>query len=111
MKKRHASVVVGSVRRAFRSLRVAICSAWIGASLFLAGAPALAAIPIVPSCPEPQTGLGHVTGNIRTAVIDDCLTVQGQQMAAHSIDSRMSIGVQVNGSTVVGPIVQIPGVQ
>jgi predicted aspartyl protease len=31
-------------------------------------------------------------------VIDDCLTVQGQQMAARSIDSRMAIGVQVNGN-------------
>ena len=42
-------------------------------------------------------GLGHVTGNVRTAVIDDCLTVQGQQMAAQRMDSRLSIGVQVNG--------------
>ncbi|HMI18454.1 MAG TPA: retroviral-like aspartic protease family protein [Sphingomonas sp.] len=59
--------------------------------------PLSAATPIALSCPEPTTGLGHVSGNVRTAVIDDCLTVQGQQMAAHLLDSRMSISVKVNG--------------
>ena len=69
----------------------------MGASLFLAGFPVSAATPIALSCPETPVGLGHVTGNVRTAVIDDCLTVQGQQMAARLVDSRMSVSVQVNG--------------
>ena len=34
----------------------------------------------------------------RTAVIDDCLTVSGQEMAARMLDTRMSVGVEVNGS-------------
>ena len=97
VKKRHAPVVVGSVRRAFRSLCAAACCGGIGASPFVAVLPISAATPIALSCPEPPAGLGHVSGNIRTAVIDDCLTVQGQEMTAHSIDSRMSVGVQVNG--------------
>ncbi len=97
MKKRHALVVVGSVRRAFRSLRVAAGCGWIGTSLFLAGAPVSAATPIALSCAEAPAGLGHVIGNVRTAVIDDCLTVQGQQMAVRMLDSRMSVSVQVNG--------------
>jgi len=36
--------------------------------------------------------------NVRTAVIDDCLTVSGPELTAHQIDTRMSVGVEVNGS-------------
>jgi len=35
---------------------------------------------------------------VHTAVIDDCLTVEGPPIAARMLDSRLSIGVQVNGS-------------
>jgi hypothetical protein len=35
---------------------------------------------------------------VRAAVIDDCLTVDGMPMAAHALDTRLSVNVQVNGS-------------
>jgi predicted aspartyl protease len=58
--------------------------------------PALAADPhSCPSGPAPPALLSSV---VHTAVIDDCLTVEGPQMAARLLDSGMSIGVQVNGN-------------
>jgi predicted aspartyl protease len=75
---------------------------WIAASLILV--PASAATPIaLPSCPAPAITAVPTTPppkapNVRTAVIDDCLTVNGQEMAARLLDTRMSIGVEVNGS-------------
>lgn len=74
------------------------CGGWIGTSLFLGGVPGLATTPTPLSCPEAPADPGHVSDNVRTAVIDDCLTVQGQQMAARLLDSRMSVSVQVNGN-------------
>jgi predicted aspartyl protease len=79
-------------------LRGLACGGWIGASFFLGGVPGLATIPVALSCPEAPVGPGHVSDNARTAIIDDCLTVQGQQMAARLLDSRMSVSVQVNGN-------------
>ena len=71
----------------------------------LACAPASAATPIAPvscasaapatvSAPDPPIA----AANLRTAVIDDCLTVSGREMSARLLDTRMSIGVEVNGS-------------
>jgi len=71
---------------------------WIAAAL--ACAPASAATPTVPpSCPAPASAAApNIAANLRTAVIDDCLTVTGPEMAARLLDTRMSIGVEVNGS-------------
>ena len=76
---------------------------WIAAAMVCA--PACVATPIeAPSCPASApavTGTAippPVASNVRTAVIDDCLTVSGREMAARLTDTRMSIGVEVNGS-------------
>jgi predicted aspartyl protease len=65
-----------------------------------------AALPFVPvaaagtSCPVPAAPIAGppTAANIRTAVIDDCLTVHGDPLPAHLLDTRLSIGVEVNGS-------------
>ena len=72
---------------------------WIAAAL--ACVPAFAATSIAPpSCPAPAPAAAApaIAANLRTAVIDDCLTVTGHEMAARLMDTRMSIGVEVNGN-------------
>jgi len=78
----------------------ALCG-WIAAAL--ACVPASAAMPIAPlSCPSPEPAVANLpiaralAANLRTALIDDCLTVS--EMAARLLDTRMSIGVEVNGN-------------
>jgi len=80
----------------------ALCG-WIAAAL--ACVPASAAMPIAPlSCPSPEPAVANLpiaralAANLRTALIDDCLTVSGREMAARLLDTRMSIGVEVNGN-------------
>ena len=51
-----------------------------------------------PSCPSTPTATTPLSSIAHTAVIDDCLTVDGPEMTARLLDSRMSIGVRVNGS-------------
>jgi hypothetical protein len=52
------------------------------------------------ACPAatPPVAATATTPVVRAAVIDDCLTVQGEEMAARALDTRLSIGVEVNGS-------------
>ena len=50
-----------------------------------------------PACPPLPTPKAQASELVRTAVIDDCLTVEGAAMIAHLLGDRMSIGVQVNG--------------
>ena len=76
---------------------------WIAAGLMCV--PASAAMPIHPvSCPPPvpigASAPGAPVGavSLRTAVIDDCLTVSGRELAARMLDTRMSVAVEVNGS-------------
>jgi len=80
----------------------ALCG-WIAAAL--ACVPASAEMPIAPpSCPSPEPAVANLpiaralAANLRTALIDDCLTVSGREMAARLVDTRMSIGVEVNGN-------------
>ena len=71
---------------------------WIAAALAFVPAPAAAAVPI-PACPAPRVAAAlPVASNVRTAVIDNCLTVRGEEMPARLLDTRLSIGVEVNGS-------------
>src|SRR5215471_10090548 len=73
----------------------------LGGLIVTAPALASAATPIaLPACPAPpQPIAGAPTAAIlRTAVIDDCLTVRGQEMAARVIDTRLAVSVEVNGS-------------
>src|SRR3569833_4136214 len=71
---------------------------WIAAALAFMSAPAAAALPL-PTCPAPPAVAAASTApNVRTAVIDDCLTVRGEQMPARLLDTRLSIGVEVNGN-------------
>lgn len=70
---------------------------WIAAALAFVSMPAAATV--APSCPAPPSVAATATAsNVRTAVIDDCLTVHGDAMPAHLLDTRLSIGVEVNGS-------------
>jgi len=78
-------------------------SGWIAAAL--AFVPASAAAPIAPpSCtaPAPVAASAPIApsgaSNLRTATIDDCLTVKGRELAARMLDTRMSIGVEINGN-------------
>jgi predicted aspartyl protease len=50
------------------------------------------------SCPSGPAPPALTSSVVHTAVIDDCLTVEGPQMTARLLDSGMSIGVQVNGN-------------
>jgi len=62
---------------------------------------AAAVTPIaLPSCPvlPPASTAAPTAPNLRTAVIDDCLTVRGEALAAHPIDTRLAVSVEVNGS-------------
>ena len=87
-----------------RSRRAIIAKApcgWLAAALTCVGASAATPVP-VPSCPAPvpvlATGIPPAASSVRTAVIDNCLTVNGEEMAAHVLDTRLSVGVEVNGS-------------
>jgi len=85
--------------RLWRAIIAKAPCGWLAAILILA--PASAATPIaLPSCPAPAMPLAAAPGasNVRTAVIDNCLTVSGPEMAARMLDTRMSVGVEVNGS-------------
>ena len=84
-----------SVRGGPDPLINAVRLACTAATLLLAK-PAAAADPL--SCPSAPSTPAPLSSVVHTAVIDDCLTVEGQQMAARLLDSRLSIGVQVNGS-------------
>ena len=68
----------------------------------LAIVPASAAPPVASqACGPPASVAGEapaIAANVRTAVIDNCLTVSGPELTAHQIDTRMSVGVEVNGS-------------
>lgn len=69
---------------------------WAAAALAFVPNPAAAALP---SCPAPAAIAGAPTAaNVRAAVIDNCLIVQGEQMPARLLDTRLSIGVHVNGN-------------
>jgi len=58
-----------------------------------------AALMTRPSCPaSPPPTVAATAANVRAAVIDDCLTVRGQEMAARMLDTRMAVAVEVNGS-------------
>lgn len=50
------------------------------------------------SCPSGSLPTVPLSRVVHSAVIDDCLTVEGQQLAAQLLASGMSIGVQVNGN-------------
>ena len=81
----------------------AIVARALGGMLSAAAAfmPASAAVTVaMPSCPTPATLPTALpkSANVRTALIDDCLDVRGQEMAARSLDTRLTIGVEVNGS-------------
>jgi predicted aspartyl protease len=63
--------------------------------------PASATAPLaLPACPAPPPAptSAPAAPNLRTAVIDDCLTVRGQEMAARVLDTRMAVSVEVNGN-------------
>jgi len=95
VERRRALAVGGSVGSASRLFRRGALSGWI-----IAGA-ALAAAPVRPdttACSSPPAVSVPASAVVRAAVIDDCLTVDGVQMAARALDTRLSVNVQVNGS-------------
>ena len=71
---------------------------WIAAALAFVPAPGAATVPL-PACPPPSpVAAVQTASNVRTAVIDNCLTVRGEQMPARLLDTRLSVGVEVNGN-------------
>jgi predicted aspartyl protease len=64
----------------------------------LTAAPAIGQTSPPLSCPAPAVVSAPASDVVRTAVIDDCLTVEGRQLAARLLDSRLSITVHVNGN-------------
>ena len=71
------------------------------AAAVLAFAVGASATPLpLPACPAATRppAVASTAPVVRAAVIDDCLTVHGEEMAARALDTRLSIEVEVNGS-------------
>jgi len=86
------------VMKMARAVVATLLRSWIAAALALLNGTAAIAIPAAP-CPSPSSvAAPPVASGVRTAVIDNCLTVQGEEMPARPLDTRLSIGVEVNGS-------------
>ncbi len=91
----------GAIKRGMKLGRLMVARALAGLMAASALAPAWAAIAIaLPACPAPAQALAGAPSapNLRTAVIDNCLIVHGQEMAARVIDTRMAVSVEVNGN-------------
>ena len=87
-----------SARKPARTPRDAAFCGWILVTAAFIAMPAHGVTPAPPSCPAPAMTPAPISSVVRTAVIDDCLTVEGQQMVARLLDNRLSVGVHVNGN-------------